>query len=525
MTSLTRPIIFLLSLALAAGMLWSAGPPPAEAAQLSTRTHIFYYPWYQNPAFSGFYRHWQEPSFTPPDDISANYYPVLGAYDSGDFKHAVAQQMRQIQQAGIGVIVYSWWGQDSNEDRYALGTMNVADEFGIKVAWHIEPYEGRTAASVAADITYINAHYGEHPAFFRTLVSLAVDGDKGVFYIYNSLLTADWSPLAAVRAGNFVLAQTTDFSRVANFDGMYTYATASGLGNGWAEASDYARAHRLFWAPSIGPGYIDDRAVAGNTSPTVDRSNGATYDAQWQLALNPRFGVPDWITITSFNEWHEGSQIEAASSTPPRGFGYLTYEHAYGLTGENAEMAYIGRTKLWVDTFDPSPDNPNLITNASFETAGGSTGKARSWIPGSLHTRSTERVHTGRWAFRSTFIGSSTSRGASSRLAAFRIAPNTNYVLSGWIYLDSGRGAACLDMNDVPGELQICAGPFLGWQLLSGTWNSAATREVVIRLVTDNPNDLFRRYSDACCRRPALAPAKTVRMSLLAQSHHDHVAQ
>ena len=61
MNALTRQIVLLLALMLVAGTPSTAGAPPARAApQLSTRTHIFYYPWYQNPEFSGFYRHWQE---------------------------------------------------------------------------------------------------------------------------------------------------------------------------------------------------------------------------------------------------------------------------------------------------------------------------------------------------------------------------------------------------------------------------------------------------------------------------------
>ena len=482
MNALTRPIVLLLALTLVAGTLLTAGAPPARAApQLSTRTHIFYYPWYQNPEFSGFYRHWQERSFTPPKDISSDYYPALGAYDSGDFAGAVTQQMQQIQQAGVGVIVYSWWGQGSAEDAYVAGTMDVAERFGIKVAWHIEPYDGRSAASVVRDMAYINSHYGSHPAFFRD----ADRGDKGVFYIYNSLLIRDWSPLAAVRTDNIVLANTTDFSRVANFDGMYTYAIASGLAQGWADASAYAQKHNLIWAPSIGPGYIDDRAVPGNTSPTLDRSNGATYDLEWQTALNPVFGVPTWITITSFNEWHEGSQIEAASSTPPFGFGYryLTYQFAYGQTGAQAELAYINRTKVWVDMFDPQ--TANLIPNASFETSGGASTNAAKWTEGNSHRRSGETIHSGSWALKSAFTGG----GTDTRTAAISITPNITYTLSGWVYKASGTGVACMDLNDISGELQMCASPLIGWQLLSGTWNSGSNSSVVVRLVTgSNPN-------------------------------------
>ena len=107
-----------------------------------------------------------------------------------------------------------------------------------------------------------------------------------------SALTLDWSALAATRGRAIVLAQTTDTSQVSAFDGMYTYAIAADVGRGWFQASEYARSHHLIWAPSIGPGYLDDRAVPGNTTPTSDRDNGATYDGEWQLALAPAMGKP-----------------------------------------------------------------------------------------------------------------------------------------------------------------------------------------------------------------------------------------
>jgi hypothetical protein len=63
----------------------------------------------------------------------------------------------------------------------------------------------------------------------------------------------------------------------------------------------------------------------------------------WRSALRAR---PDSVTITSYNEWNEGTQIEPASSDPVRP-GYLTYEGAYGLRGAAAERAYLRRTAYW----------------------------------------------------------------------------------------------------------------------------------------------------------------------------------
>src|SRR5512146_279145 len=108
--------------------------PAAKAAgTLSTKVHIFYYPWYgTNP-----YRHWDQGGHTPPNDIGSNFYPVPGPYDSGDFTGVVATHMQEIQQAGVGVIVLSWWGPGSYEDSKTSGIMDIANQYGIKVAFHI----------------------------------------------------------------------------------------------------------------------------------------------------------------------------------------------------------------------------------------------------------------------------------------------------------------------------------------------------------------------------------------------------
>ncbi|MEU6205903.1 hypothetical protein ABZ814_20260, partial [Micromonospora musae] len=201
---------------------------------------------------------------------------------------------------------------------------------------------------------YLHNRYGSHPAFHRD----AAHGNRAPFYVFESLRTTDWAPLEQVRDSSIVLAQTTDTTKVAHFGGMYTYdGIAGATAPGWASASAYCRANGLVWAPSVAPGYLDDRAVPGNTTPTVDRADGAMYDQQWSNALSATHGgPPTWVSITSFNEWHEGSTIEPASANPPAGHGYLTYSGAYGRTGAAAETAYLDRTRYWAARFDASVD-------------------------------------------------------------------------------------------------------------------------------------------------------------------------
>ena len=72
------------------------------------------------------------------------------------------------------------------------------------------------------------------------------------------------------------------------------------------------------------------------------RRNGATDDAMWRAALAAR---ADLVTITSYNEWNEGTQIEPASSAPHR--GYATYAGTYGVRDRDAAYAYLARTAYW----------------------------------------------------------------------------------------------------------------------------------------------------------------------------------
>ena len=53
------------------------------------------------------------------------------------------------------------------------------------------------------------------------------------------------------------------------------------------------------------PGYNDTVVRDGN--PPVSREEGEYYKNRWidAITLNP-----DWISITSWNEWHEGTEIE-----------------------------------------------------------------------------------------------------------------------------------------------------------------------------------------------------------------------
>src|SRR4051794_990509 len=117
---------------------------------------IFYYPWYGTPATDGTWQHWSQNSHTPPGDLYSRFYPALGPYSSSD-AHVVAQQMAQIASAGVDEVVVSWWGRGSTENARLPLVISGARRLGLLVGIHLEPYGGRSPATVAQDLTYIAA--------------------------------------------------------------------------------------------------------------------------------------------------------------------------------------------------------------------------------------------------------------------------------------------------------------------------------------------------------------------------------
>ena len=287
------------------------------AARAGAATAIFYYPWYGTQARDGAYLHWRQHWRLPPFDIASNFYPLRGPYSSGD-PRVVSAQMEEIAGAGVGEVVTSWWGWGSLEDA----------RLPAVIAAHVEPYSGRTVESVGADIAHLR--------------SLGITD----FYVYRPLdfPAAEWSALLTRLDGVRVLAQTDlpGFAAQAGFDGVYTYDILLYGGHTFARLCAAAHRLRLLCAPSVGPGYVASRATGDRRMKP--RRGGRTYDAMWRAALRAR---ADEVTITSYNEWNEGTQIEPASGDPPA-LGYFSYDGAYGLHGGAASLAYLNRTACWV---------------------------------------------------------------------------------------------------------------------------------------------------------------------------------
>lgn len=225
------------------------------------------------------------------------------------------------------------------------------DKNKIKLTLHLEPYPSRSAESVKSDVAYIIENYGNYSSFYRF-------ENKPLFYVYDSyhIFPYSWA--------NILTPQGTDSLRNTNidaiflglwldsqhgrdllesgFDGIYTYFSSNSFSFGstisnFKIISKFCKKNKLIVNLSIGPGYNDTKIRPWNIANTKNRNNGKYYTNAWEKAIDAN---PDMISITSFNEWGEGSQIEPAIKK----LGYSDY-------GDDGSYKYIDLTKQYVDKF------------------------------------------------------------------------------------------------------------------------------------------------------------------------------
>ncbi|XP_006004938.1 glycoprotein endo-alpha-1,2-mannosidase [Latimeria chalumnae] len=343
--------------------------------------HVFYYSWYGSPQLDGKYIHWNHPLLahwdpklvnsyprgrhSPPEDIAASFYPELGPYSSRDPK-VIDAHMAQIRSACIGVVAISWYppgmadeNGEPTDDIVPL-VLDAAHKYHLKVAFHIEPYKDRDDRSMYSNVKYIVDKYGGHPAFYRYKTSTG--RTLPMFYIYDSYITSpeSWGSLLTVSGfhsvrntpydGLFIalLVEEKHMNDIlkAGFDGMYTYFATNGFSFGsshhkWPALKAFCDSNNLMFIPSVGPGYLDTSVRPWNSHNTRNRVSGKYYETALSTALLVR---PDVISVTSFNEWHEGTQIESAV---PKQSGQIVYQD-YRPYKPNL---YLELTRKWAEKY------------------------------------------------------------------------------------------------------------------------------------------------------------------------------
>ena len=310
-----------------AKLLRDGGPLPIGSVGVP-RVLAFYYPWYLHSTWTD-------------DPLLVDHSPLRYSTDQ---QPDVNVEFAEARRAGLDGLVMSWVGVN----RPLRLMIEAAHQTGMLVSTMLEtdaaregghkrnPIDPDIMQGWIADIVDM---YGSDRSFLTL-------GGRPVIFVYLAPLIdpPTWRTIMAnIRASGrnpIMMAEATDAAWLDGLDGEFLYAPA---GMPLEQLPDFdlaqslrvrtyhllprASSARRIWAATVSPGY-DDRQIPTRLNPLYrDRANGAYYDAQWQAALAAR---PDWILVTSWNEWYENTQIE---------------------TGERYGDLYVRRTAAWAQRY------------------------------------------------------------------------------------------------------------------------------------------------------------------------------
>jgi hypothetical protein len=261
-------------------------------------------------------------------NVSAGDKPAQ-PYGSDD-PAAIARHVRLALEAGADGFTQQWFAPGERTDRnfetllaQSQGTGLRSTVVFLRHIWHGGP---ASQADVVAALRYLLERYSGHPNFLR------YQGRPVIFItdLYRVPLAAGQTPQqawASIRAQVDPQGQTwwigegLDPLYLAVFDGLWVYKiTHAAYPQAYLKASQWANAARQWesrlWVATISPGWDDLRSGcrsdvrAPSQMHQQARQEGAFYQATFDAALASN---PDWLWISSFNEWVEGTYIEPSA--------------------------------------------------------------------------------------------------------------------------------------------------------------------------------------------------------------------
>lgn len=282
-------------------------------------------------------------------------------YDVTD-TNFLAEQMRLAQAAGIDAFAVSAHGDNEYEMNFlAEKALPAAQNAAFRVAALYEAPEGGWTYDDAADAAVVGEHLrrivetaAQNPAY----LTLSQSDPRLVIFVDPAVIARLTTPEAwtAVRAEidkagapYFLFGGPAAFAQVftAGLDGVFNdlevietfeiplelppYALRDERRLAYRTTAWTAREQGMPFALPVVLGW-ETGIVRPGDSATIPRDygrpgdDGAYYRARWEDALEQS---PDWIVITSWNEWAEGTEIEPSDVYPPSRFNYLSATKEY----------------------------------------------------------------------------------------------------------------------------------------------------------------------------------------------------
>jgi hypothetical protein len=284
----------------------------------------FFYPWYGNPTTSGLWNHWEGGS-NPPNTWSANYLPnypdsmwnpSVQLYDSIDTE-VLRWQDRDMARAGIDIAIASWWGIGGYEDAAFAKAIRICKSIQWCIYYEPEGYGNPSPQKIYNDIKYVIDNYGPTRNYAKVdskwLVLVYVAGGEEAANRWRNAK-------AMLASGGYDVYLNGDGASARDpWDSIHSYSpiVRQGLTNTLPNVDDSAWISPGFWG--VGE------------SPLLERSL-SEFKSAWDNIIANRESYR-FILIETWNEWHEGTQIEPGQEVIPDPQGYRPKSNGdYGYT-------------------------------------------------------------------------------------------------------------------------------------------------------------------------------------------------
>lgn len=365
----------------------------AGAGRSGRIVNVYYYPWY------GSNIHW--PDGYLRGKLFPSQPPSLGEYNSRDTA-VINQHLRWSDTYGINNWICSWWGPNSYEDvtihtkisavieAYHATYCLFYESAGLLTVQNSQiSFDSANTAKLRSDFMYIANSYFPDPKYLR------INGRPVVFIYLTRIFTGNYAQaFQLVRKdiqllgytiyliGDEVYWGTPTTARIATLDAITGYNMhGPSQYAGYPSATNFISDVGLLYdqysaaAKQLGVGFIpntmagfNDRAVRLSSNHYIipnkfapDSDDVSTLRQFTKMAISHTDSSLNMIAITSFNEWHEDTEIEPTIDSSPTSLdnSQTGYDYTLGYSYAGYGLGYLEVIRSLL------PGNPTRVQGAA----------------------------------------------------------------------------------------------------------------------------------------------------------------